>query len=372
MQERKNTVLPSRDERLGVSPPDPTPAERAQLRRAAEGLTGPRPHAFLRALLGDWLTMAAVILAMQLIWGGVLYWVLLPIAWIVLAARQHGILVLLHDATHGLAHDDRRLNEWLGELACGAPLFVKMQTYRPDHLAHHQALNGPEDPDWVRKLSDDDEARFWLFPRREGASRFLAWSWIGSVRYLLRSFTHLSGDGASDDRAVDAGDDRRNAPRRGAIATQKLKRARLALYLGVAALLTVFGGWLQFLLLWAAPVLLVLPMIMRLRSIAEHFALPNTHAFNASRTILCGSVERFLFAPHQVAYHLDHHLQPYVAFSELPRLHERLMAMPRYRDEAKLNDGYFFGNRTLLGDMLRKAEPATGSECNERPLPSLT
>ena len=347
-----DTPILARAERIGTMPPPLDAQTKKVLLAAAKPLQGPRPLAFALALAGDYLLLALVIAGMVSLAWQPAFWLLLPVAWIIIAARQHAVLVLMHDATHGLASNKRWLNEVIGEWFCGAPMLVTMSKYRIDHLQHHRAVNGPDDPDWIRKLDADDEAAYWMFPRREHAFRFLAWSWAGSVRYLLRSFSHLSQSAPKTNEA--------NQPD----ALQRvIKRGRQGLYLALALSLTWFGGWALFALLWLAPILLVLPMIMRLRSIAEHFAVPNDHALNATRTIRCGWLEAFLLAPHQVNYHLDHHLQASVSFAELPKLHQQFAEVPGYQGKAWINDGYFFGKQTLLDDMLGHTRANVGDAC---------
>ena len=353
------TAVPPRSERLGEEPAPLTAETRQLLRQIAQPMQGPRPLAFALALAGDYLILGAVIVAMVTFAWEPLFWVLLPVAWLIIAARQHAVLVLLHDATHGLAAQQRWLNELLGEWLCGAPMLVTMSKYRIDHLKHHRSMNGPEDPDWIRKLGDVDEAGYWVFPRRESISRFLGWSWLGSVRFLLQTFTHLSksADKSSNSATVDS-------------LQSWIKRGRIGIYLALVITLTWFGGWTLFALLWIAPMLLVLPMIMRLRSIAEHFALPNTHQLDATRNVRCGWLEGFFLAPHRVNYHLDHHLQAAVSFAELPRLHQCLLARQEYRDQAWINDGYFIGRHTLLDDMLGRNRATSPSNACTAQLPT--
>ena len=86
---------------------------------------------------------------------------------------------------------------------------------------------------------------------------------------------------------------------------------------------------------------LVLPLIMRIRSIAEHFALRHDHDLRQSRTVRAGRIERLLIAPHHIGLHIDHHMLASVPFFNLPRLHELLLECDDYRHNAHLNDGYF-------------------------------
>ncbi|HZQ54200.1 MAG TPA: fatty acid desaturase [Bryobacteraceae bacterium] len=93
--------------------------------------------------------------------------------------------------------------------------------------------------------------------------------------------------------------------------------------------------------------------ILRIRSIAEHFALPKTHILNESSVIHPAWWESFLLAPHHVSLHLDHHLLPYIPWYRLPKLHKRLLATDEYQTLAHVNSRFFFGGRSLLADITR-------------------
>ena len=309
---------------------------------------GARPGALLRAMLFDYAVLAITITAMVLLHGTAWFWAALPLAWVVIAARQHALLVLMHEATHSLAHPVRWVNEFWGEVLLGAPMLVSMRKYRTDHLAHHRHANTAKDPDWVRKLGQPEEARHWQFPVSGKGYGFLLRSWARSIAYLIRSFTHLTGVDAASKGPAGATTVGSNPQ-----LDRQIGRARLAFYLTVAVALTVAGGWGFFIALWLAPILLVLPIIMRLRSIAEHFALARDSELTSTRTIICGPLERFLFAPHNINYHLEHHLLASVSFAELPGLHARLMRQPGYAAQAALNDSYLWGPGSLLADMVQ-------------------
>src|SRR5438445_11912 len=68
-----------------------------------------------------------------------------------------------------------------------------------------------------------------------------------------------------------------------------------------------------------------------------------------ARTILLitapSTPEKFLLAPHNVHYHVDHHLYPSVPYYNLPRLHAQLLAQPEYMARAHITDGYCTGLR---------------------------
>ncbi len=294
---------------------------------------------FITALLFDYAVIAVfIMLGLAVLNGPLIGLIFIPAICFFIAARQHALLILMHETSHGLATKNSLLNDALGELLCGAPLFASMFTYRRDHLAHHKWTNVEADPDWKFKRENADERAFWSFPRADKSIRYWPRLWARAIRF---QFKLIAGN---QKNAVDKSGFNKNAA--------LLARFRLGSYLFLAIALTIGGGWLGFLLFWIAPALIALPFIMRMRSIAEHFALPYRDPLSETRTVIFKSkIEEFLFAPHNIAYHLDHHLFAAVPFYNLPKLHALLMEDPAFADGAHINDGYFIGANTLNDDL---------------------
>ena len=261
------------------------------------------PWRFVAAALGNYLAIALAI-------GGVTFvasmtvdtaWpttvALLGPAWlaalVLIAARQHALLVLMHEGAHRTVSSRRGLNDLLSDLLCGAPLLVGVRSYRRDHLAHHQHLNSAADPDWCRKIDDHTQRDQWQFP----AARPLPIVWAKlygySVSYLLKSLAANRASAATPNP---------HQIQQMQPSEKTLGYLRYALYGAVALVLTLTGSWLGFVAFWLAPMLLVLPIIMRIRSIAEHFALRHDHALTQSRTVRAGLLERALIAPHHIGF----------------------------------------------------------------------
>jgi len=267
-----------------------------------------------------------------------------PLLWLVIANRQHALLVLMHDATHGLAYKTRWLNEFAGEVLCGGPAFVSMTSYRRNHLAHHKWMNTERDPDLARKLADSEERAFWAFPVRDLSARYWLQLWRREVGY---QFNFLRG---SETEAAPA-------PRKDPL-SKRVSQIRLLSYVVIALLLTAFGLWLDFLLFWAAPAIFVLMFITRMRAIVEHFGLAHDEFFGEVRNVLYRwGAEEALFSPHRVAYHLDHHLFASVPFYRLPDLHRLLLDNSEYVAKAHINDGVIWGRRSVCRDM-RQNKPS--------------
>lgn len=253
---------------------------------------------------------------------------------LLIAARQHALLVLLHEGAHRTISRNRALNDILSDLLCGAPLLVSTRNYRNAHLVHHQHLNSAQDPDWCRKVDDSNQRQHWTFPAQQPPWRLFAALYTQSVGYLLKSLIDYQNASPTQKQGTTAMQSMQPTNR-------QLSWAKYALYAGVAVALTLSASWVGFLLFWVMPMLLVLPMIMRIRSIAEHFALRHDHALSQSRSVRAGRLERLLIAPHHVGLHIDHHVLASVPFYNLPKLHELLLESSYYRQNAHLNDGYF-------------------------------
>src|SRR3984957_8620904 len=119
---------------------------------------------------------------------GLIWPVTIPLAVMIIGARQLGLGILQHDAAHGALHRDPRVNEWVAEWLCSGGV----ARYRKYHLQHHKYAQQSEDPDLVlsapfpitrdsfrRKIVRDLTGQTWFKQRFGGAhkkaraSRFL-------------------------------------------------------------------------------------------------------------------------------------------------------------------------------------------------------
>jgi fatty acid desaturase len=138
----------------------------------------------------------------------------------------------------------------------------------------------------------------------------------------------------------------------------------LAYLAALAVVLTLTGGWLLYLLLWIIPSLTALSMILRLRAAAEHVGCDRDGGVGGTRTVLANPLERALFSPCRINYHLAHHLYPSVPFYNLPQLHRRLVQNARVVEQAHISNSYLFGSSSVLSRIAqaRAARPATEAQ----------
>jgi fatty acid desaturase len=283
-------------------PPAPLQAEeRAALRRLApqiRELSEPSPVPLLAAGL-EWVTLALLV--------GSTFVVEHPLWWaavvVLIGARQHGLLVLMHEGVHWRLHRDPRLNDLLSDLFCAWPLFASTAAYRAGHLRHHRALHTPRDPDWVHRHARPE----WAFPTTRGALllRLVRVALGGGVMTFLR-YRHDVVDPSPPAR--------------------RLARVAVALVLPAAALLAGEGE--RLLLLWVLPLAVAVPVYSRLRVIAEHYGLPSRTELDTTRDWSAGVLLDWWLVPWNIRLHLTHHLFPSVPFHRLPDAQRVLLSDP--------------------------------------------
>jgi fatty acid desaturase len=263
----------------------------------------------------EWALIIAAALLCQRFWNPVLYAAVI----VFIGARQHALLILMHDGTHFRLFPNRYLNDWIAELLLAWPHLATMRTYRYNHLAHHNYTNSQNDPDWTRKQGNPE----WLFPQ----------SPLCLIRMFIRD---LSGIGGINLIRLGA-----SFPTPDSARSKLFAHARRAYYLVALTIIAWTSTWEAVLLYWVVPYFTWLIFIMRIRSIAEHFALPGgAAAYGHTRTMRIGILERLLLAPKNVNYHLEHHFFPSVPFFRLPQLHSLLLSKREFAAAAHISDSY--------------------------------
>ena len=81
---------------------------------------------------------------------------------VIIATRQHALLVIMHEAAHFRISKNPRLNDFLGKYFASYPTASTLLGYRKHHTQHHRTTNTDQDPDWARKLFLPD----WQYPQK--------------------------------------------------------------------------------------------------------------------------------------------------------------------------------------------------------------
>jgi fatty acid desaturase len=229
----------------------------------------------------------------------------------------------MHDAAHGALHSNAKVNDWVGEWLCAAPVGARLVSYRNYHLKHHKFTEQPEDPDLSLSAP---------FPiTRTSLWRKVVRDLTGQT-FLKQRRAQLFG-GRKDGEVVNAS------------TGHFLLVNAIVLAICIAA-----GVWWAYPALWLVPLATWFQFVTRIRNIAEH-AVVNTQddPFTHARTTLANPIERLLVAPYWVHFHGEHHVFMHVPSYRLERLHRMLM-----------DKGYWSRMRIAGGypDVLRRAAPS--------------
>jgi fatty acid desaturase len=241
---------------------------------------------------------------------------------LVIAAQQHALFILSHDAAHYRLFDHRGLNDLIGRVCATAP-GLSMCTYRIIHRLHHNHLYGPQDPDIA--LHGGYPRGKWYLARK----LLKDLSGLTAVKTYGYFFGNPAKNIAVDGKPTPLSDtsvrlrDAARFDQRFVIAVQVALPILLLWLGGIAALMF-------YVVLWVLPAVTVLQAILRLRAVCEHGAVVDLSSpLTAARSHLprfSGTwlLARPLLFPHHVNYHVEHHLYPAVPHYHLKRLHDLL------------------------------------------------
>ncbi|MCA9771050.1 MAG: fatty acid desaturase family protein [Myxococcales bacterium] len=244
------------------------------------------------------------------------------LAILILGTQQHALAVVQHEATHGVLFRDGRWNDFVGRWLCGNAIWLDFDGYRRAHLLHHTKTGTADDPDYATLRAP--------YPRtRRSVARKLLRDAIGvtGVKRVVGLVLIAFGAVEFNTNGEFRWSARRDRPWR-----EVLRGAWASLH-GVALVqLTLFAvlaalgvPWLYG--LWAIAYVIVFSVVFRIRAIGDHACTPDeTDPFRNARTILVGPIERILFAPFNVTYHIGHHLVMTVPWYHLRDFHRVLEA----------------------------------------------
>ncbi len=271
-------VLPT--ERLfasGKAKPGASP----QMRSIRDRRNGLAVVSVYTQIFGSWALVAW--LDHPLIWALMFIW----------SARCISLLNLLnHEGVHALLFSHRPANDMVARYFLAPLALTDFDAYRKVHLAHHKDELGPEEPD-VSMYA----------PYPSGGPRL--------VRRLLRD---LSGVSAA--KLLGAINRAGGSIRRRIIGAQ--------IILGVIAF-AITGQWWAWLVVWFLPWMTTWQVTNRLRAVAEHGGMERGSDRRVTTHIVRpGPVASFMLAPYQAGFHLAHHVDTSVPWTQLRNLHNEL------------------------------------------------
>lgn len=252
-------------------------------------------------VLHCWLVVAAA-MAMGIVWP-----ITIPLMIVVIGTRQLGLFIIMHEGAHGLLHPHRKTNDRVALWFCGSEL----NTYRPYHLQHHRFVQQSEDPDLVLSAP---------FPVSRASLRRKIVRDLTGQTFFKQRFGLLAGQLRN----------RRQGDPLWPLLSAEARRQRVFLLLnaaGFGAFALAGLGW-AWLLMWLLPMATWLPLVTRLRNIAEHALIVQNGAdpLRHARTTRASLLERLLLAPYWVNYHCEHHMFTHIPCWKLPAAHRLLRA----------------------------------------------
>lgn len=253
---------------------------------------------------------------------------------LVLGGRQLALAILMHECAHRSLFRSKGLNDFVGNWLCGAPTWNRFLGYREHHRRHHHYTNTEKDVDLglVTPFPTSRASMMRKFARDltgiAGVRRI-----FGLLAMDLGFITYTASYGAEkiDQKTM----------------TLSRRFGIISKFLGPVILtnLALFGilaaaGHPMLYLLWVVSWLTTYGFFLRIRAIAEHACTDiSPDPLRNTRTTKAGPIARLFFAPHDVNYHLEHHLLPTVPHYRLKLMHQMLTESGALKD-AYVANGY--------------------------------
>jgi fatty acid desaturase len=256
-----------------------------------------------------------------------------------IAARQHALGVIAHDASHYRFTKNKKLNDFISNIFVTFPTLTSLSNYRYIHMMHHTDTNTENDPDYMTKIGNP-EYHFpqtkTVFLKNIGKHLFgihFIYKFMDKKMTLKEKFRYLK-KGFVPFRKLDNVD----------IKEIKKDKIHMMIFNIILISFLIYQGWFHFYLIyWVLPVVLYLACYLRIRGIVEHMGVEKKE-IEASRTLYPKWWEvLFLGFSWNSTYHLDHHMYPSVPSYNLRKLHSLLLQNPEYKEKAQITPDGLYG-----------------------------
>lgn len=244
---------------------------------------------------------------------------------LLMGLRMNAFGVILHEGSHGSLAEARTLNDRICNWGVAFWTINSVEEYRPTHRLHHRYLGQERDPDRV----------FYLVPARRGALTSLLVQDLLGVTAFKRATSRISGTSESSGAPASL----LAKPRLlvGKALTQLIVLGQFVLFQGIVR------GVLFYAVFWLVPIVCLYPMILRLKTITEHYdaGLRDARAVRWIARTSCASWLQDHLVGAKMEYHFEHHVFPTIPYRGLKRLHQRLAELGLFsRHEEVLSHGY--------------------------------
>ena len=223
---------------------------------------------------------------------------------------------IVHGSDHNALFASKKLDLIIGRLA-GYLLGYQKQGHKEAHDEHHLFLNSEKDAD-----------RVWCEP--EARVRSMLSGWLRDLLLVSAAYRFWQ---YIPSRRSDGGTPARGSSLTGAMNSfapiVAIQLVMVFVYVGAARFNPTLGI-AYYLLVYIAPLFVLYPMQIRLRSNVEHSFLPGYQCITVQdrrvvRSVKASWVERMIIAPLRGDYHYEHHLFPRMPYYNAPRVRQMLL-----------------------------------------------
>jgi len=215
----------------------------------------------------------------------------------VIGTRFNAVNVQIHEASHFLLFRNKAWNDGFVNVFLAFPALQDVSSYRSSHKLHHRYLHGEEDPD--RPIYADFGTL-----GRVAKYALLDVAMMSFARMLLN----------------------RGGMRHKVNFAPGITAAKLAYQCAILSVFVALHGPLHgvmyYGIFWVYPLLAIYPMLVRLRTVVQHFDRRPGLAF-VSRTTLARPLQHY-FLGCAMDYHFEHHLYPALPYYGLAKLNRCL------------------------------------------------
>lgn len=249
------------------------------------------------------------------------------VALFVMGGRQLACSIIMHDAGHFALFSNKQLNDFAGKWLGSYMILNDMLKYRTYHLEHHLTTGTAEDPDisLTKGYPTTIASMFRKFFRDLSGTTGIK----SQLGMLYMQLGYLKYSLSKDIQKLSQKD--RTWSEFFKTAFANLSGPILAQLSLLGILTLVASPWLY--LLWIGALLTTFNFSIRVRSMAEHSMVEDSEdTLRNTRTTYANWFEKILFAPHNVNYHVEHHLLMSVPPYNLPKMHRLLKERGFYKE----------------------------------------
>ena len=253
----------------------------------------------------------------------------------ILGGKQLACSVLMHDAAHHAVFSNRRVNDFMGQWLGGFLVFQDMLGYRPYHWEHHVKVGTMVDPDLLltRGYPTSRASMLRKFFRDLSGQTGVK-SLVGLIAIHLGYLKYNLGG------KVERVSQKDRTWREFFITFFRQLSGPILANLFLFLVLTAVASPYLF-LLWVVAYFTTFQFSIRVRAMAEHSMVDDpADPMKNTRTTYANWLERMLFAPYNVNYHLEHHMLMAVPPYNLPKMH-RLLLQRGFYEKGTLEKSYW-------------------------------